>query len=190
MKSSSSLYGNTRRYGAQYRTNRMSDESHCAAIPHPRDRNALGTLRRISTRKRARLLGERGLPAQSCGSRASVWRPSLPETRSREWATRHIEGSLNIPLNHLQERIAEIPRDRRIAVHCAVRLPLFDRHQHPGSIRDHPIDRDGRRPRRLGCRATAGGFAGLTAARENGRLSRFRRMTLAAPRLLCRTVPE
>ena len=28
-------------------------------------------------------------------------------------------GSVNIPLNHLQERIAEIPRDRRIAVHCA-----------------------------------------------------------------------
>ena len=37
----------------------------------------------------------------------------------REWSTKHIEGSVNIPLNHLQERIAEIPRDRRIAVHCA-----------------------------------------------------------------------
>ncbi len=37
----------------------------------------------------------------------------------REWATRHIAESVNIPLNHLQERIAEVPRDRRIAVHCA-----------------------------------------------------------------------
>jgi hydroxyacylglutathione hydrolase len=37
----------------------------------------------------------------------------------REWTTRHIDGSVNIPLNHLQERIAEIPRDRPIAVHCA-----------------------------------------------------------------------
>ncbi len=37
----------------------------------------------------------------------------------REWAARHIEHSVNVPLNHLQERIAEIPRDRRIAVHCA-----------------------------------------------------------------------
>jgi hydroxyacylglutathione hydrolase len=37
----------------------------------------------------------------------------------REWSTKHIGGSVNIPLNHLQERIAEIPRDRRIAVHCA-----------------------------------------------------------------------
>ena len=37
----------------------------------------------------------------------------------REWAAKHVAGSVNIPLNHLQERIAEIPRDRRIAVHCA-----------------------------------------------------------------------
>ena len=37
----------------------------------------------------------------------------------REWAGKHIEGSLNLPLNHLQERIDEIPRDRRIAIHCA-----------------------------------------------------------------------
>jgi len=37
----------------------------------------------------------------------------------REWSGKHIAGSVNIPLNHLQERIGEIPRDRRIAVHCA-----------------------------------------------------------------------
>ncbi len=37
----------------------------------------------------------------------------------REWASRHIAGSVNVPLNHLEERIAEIPRGRRIAVHCA-----------------------------------------------------------------------
>ena len=37
----------------------------------------------------------------------------------REWATKHIDGSVNVPLNHLQERLAEIPRDRPIAVHCA-----------------------------------------------------------------------
>jgi rhodanese-related sulfurtransferase len=36
-----------------------------------------------------------------------------------EWKAKHIPQSLNIPLNHLQERIAEIPRGRRIAVHCA-----------------------------------------------------------------------
>jgi len=37
----------------------------------------------------------------------------------REWATKHIPGSLNVPLNHLQERIGEVPRDRRVVVHCA-----------------------------------------------------------------------
>jgi hydroxyacylglutathione hydrolase len=46
--------------------------------------------------------------------------PLLLDIRNpREWFAKHIEGSVNIPLNHLQERIAEIPRDRRIAVHCA-----------------------------------------------------------------------
>jgi glyoxylase-like metal-dependent hydrolase (beta-lactamase superfamily II)/rhodanese-related sulfurtransferase len=46
--------------------------------------------------------------------------PVLLDVRSpREWAARHIDGSVNIPLNHLQERIAEIPRNRRIAIHCA-----------------------------------------------------------------------
>jgi rhodanese-related sulfurtransferase/glyoxylase-like metal-dependent hydrolase (beta-lactamase superfamily II) len=51
---------------------------------------------------------------------ASTNPPVLLDVRNpREWATRHIEGSVNVPLNHLQERIAEIPRDRRIAVHCA-----------------------------------------------------------------------
>ncbi|HWB32557.1 MAG TPA: MBL fold metallo-hydrolase [Acidobacteriaceae bacterium] len=38
---------------------------------------------------------------------------------AREWHTEHIPGSLNIPLNHLPGRVADLPRDRRIAVHCA-----------------------------------------------------------------------
>ena len=51
---------------------------------------------------------------------ASLDPPLLLDIRNpREWATKHIDGSQNVPLNHLQERIAEIPRDRRIAVHCA-----------------------------------------------------------------------
>src|SRR5580658_6076565 len=46
--------------------------------------------------------------------------PLLLDVRNpREWATKHIDGSVNIPLNHLQERIGEVPRDRRVAVHCA-----------------------------------------------------------------------
>ncbi len=51
---------------------------------------------------------------------ASADPPLLLDIRNpREWATKHIDGSVNIPLNHLQERMAEIPRDRRLAVHCA-----------------------------------------------------------------------
>ncbi len=45
---------------------------------------------------------------------ASASPPWLLDVRNpREWATRHIDGSVSVPLNHLQERIAEIPRDRR-----------------------------------------------------------------------------
>ncbi|HTW67450.1 MAG TPA: MBL fold metallo-hydrolase [Bryobacteraceae bacterium] len=51
---------------------------------------------------------------------ASADPPLVLDIRNpREWATKHIDGSVNVPLNHLQERIGEIPRDRRIAVHCA-----------------------------------------------------------------------
>ena len=51
---------------------------------------------------------------------ASPEPPLLLDIRNpREWETRHIANSVNIPLNHLQERIAEVPRGRRIAVHCA-----------------------------------------------------------------------
>jgi hydroxyacylglutathione hydrolase len=43
----------------------------------------------------------------------------LDVRRPREWADAHIDGSINVPLNHLEERIGELPRDRRIVVHCA-----------------------------------------------------------------------
>ncbi len=36
-----------------------------------------------------------------------------------EWNTKHLSDSINVPLTHLQERIGEIPRTRRLAVHCA-----------------------------------------------------------------------
>lgn len=35
-----------------------------------------------------------------------------------EWSASHLDHSVNLPLSRLQERIAEVPRDRRIAVHC------------------------------------------------------------------------
>ena len=38
-----------------------------------------------------------------------------PKERREKW----IEGSLHIPLNHLRERIEEVPRDQKLVVHCA-----------------------------------------------------------------------
>ena len=36
-----------------------------------------------------------------------------------EWAEEHIDGSVHISLNHLKERVDELPEGRRVAVHCA-----------------------------------------------------------------------
>jgi rhodanese-related sulfurtransferase/glyoxylase-like metal-dependent hydrolase (beta-lactamase superfamily II) len=45
--------------------------------------------------------------------------PTVIDVRSpAEHAGGHIEGSLNIPLPHLDERIADIPADRPAVVHC------------------------------------------------------------------------
>lgn len=37
----------------------------------------------------------------------------------REWRERHIEGSVNLPLNRLEQGIADLTRDQDIIVHCA-----------------------------------------------------------------------
>ena len=45
--------------------------------------------------------------------------PTVVDVRSEaEHAGGHIEGSLNIPLTHIDERIGQIPADRPVAVHC------------------------------------------------------------------------
>lgn len=46
--------------------------------------------------------------------------PVILDVRTeREWQDKHIEGSLNIPLQHLKERLSEVPTDRPVVVHCA-----------------------------------------------------------------------
>src|SRR5271155_4561225 len=63
---------------------------------------------------------ERGTPAMVAEELAGAEPPIVLDIRNPgEWKAKHIPQSLNIPLNHLQERLAEIPRGRRIAVHCA-----------------------------------------------------------------------
>lgn len=46
-------------------------------------------------------------------------RPLVLDVRTeKEHAAGRIAGSLNVPLNHLESRVAELPKDRTIAVHC------------------------------------------------------------------------
>jgi glyoxylase-like metal-dependent hydrolase (beta-lactamase superfamily II)/rhodanese-related sulfurtransferase len=46
--------------------------------------------------------------------------PVILDVRTvREWQEKHIKGSCNIPLNHLAERLTDVPRDREVVVHCA-----------------------------------------------------------------------
>ena len=46
--------------------------------------------------------------------------PLVLDVRSpRERAQSRIDGSLHIPLNHLRERLADVPRQRKIVVQCA-----------------------------------------------------------------------
>jgi hydroxyacylglutathione hydrolase len=63
---------------------------------------------------------ERVSPAMLAEELASENPPLVMDIRApREWGAKHIDGSVNIPLAHLQERIGEVPRNRKIAVHCA-----------------------------------------------------------------------
>ena len=56
-----------------------------------------------------------GCLAQLAASNA----PLIVDVRSeKEWQAGHIAGSLNIPLTHLRERLAEVPAERPIVVHC------------------------------------------------------------------------
>jgi hydroxyacylglutathione hydrolase len=63
---------------------------------------------------------ERVTPAMVAEELAGAEPPMVLDIRNPgEWKAKHIPASLNIPLNRMQERLAEIPRGRRIAVHCA-----------------------------------------------------------------------
>ncbi len=63
---------------------------------------------------------EREAPAMLAAELASPTPPLVLDVRTtREWQSRRIEGSTNIPLNHLRERLEELPRGKKIVVHCA-----------------------------------------------------------------------
>ena len=63
---------------------------------------------------------ERVSPPMLAEELASPNPPLVLDIRApREWSTKHLSGSINLPLSQLQQRIEEVPRDRRIAIHCA-----------------------------------------------------------------------
>ncbi|HEY4381684.1 MAG TPA: MBL fold metallo-hydrolase [Acidobacteriaceae bacterium] len=63
---------------------------------------------------------ERVSPQMLAEELASPNPPLVIDIRTpREWSEKHLGSSMNLPLAHLQERLAEVPRDRRLAVHCA-----------------------------------------------------------------------
>jgi rhodanese-related sulfurtransferase len=46
-------------------------------------------------------------------------KPVVLDVRTeKEWEAGHVAGSRNVPLNHLRERLGEIPRDQTVVVHC------------------------------------------------------------------------
>ena len=63
---------------------------------------------------------ERVTAAMVAEEMAGAHPPLVLDVRNRrEWEAKHIPESLNIPLSDMLERLAEVPRERRIAVHCA-----------------------------------------------------------------------
>jgi rhodanese-related sulfurtransferase len=63
---------------------------------------------------------ERMVPAMLAAELASADPSFVLDVRApKEWKSKRIAGSINIPLNHLGERLQELPRGRRILIHCA-----------------------------------------------------------------------
>ena len=53
------------------------------------------------------------------GQQATTGAPVVVDVRTaKEWAGGHIPNSLNVPLNHLRQSLAELPPARTVVVHC------------------------------------------------------------------------
>ena len=63
---------------------------------------------------------DRVSPALAAELLASTDPPLVVDLRTpREHEQKHLAGSVNVPLNHLAERVQELPRDRTLLIHCA-----------------------------------------------------------------------
>ena len=63
---------------------------------------------------------ERVSPPMLAEELASPHPPLVIDIRTPgEWSAGHLNGSINLPLSQLQQRIDQVPKDRRVAIHCA-----------------------------------------------------------------------
>jgi hydroxyacylglutathione hydrolase len=63
---------------------------------------------------------ERMAPTTLAEELASAALRTILDVRTpSEWKEKHLPGSVHIPLNHLEERLGELPRARGIVVYCA-----------------------------------------------------------------------
>jgi rhodanese-related sulfurtransferase/glyoxylase-like metal-dependent hydrolase (beta-lactamase superfamily II) len=59
-------------------------------------------------------------PAEAAAALGSSTPPLVLDIRApKEWQKSHLDGSVNVPLNHLVERMNEVPASRPVLVHCA-----------------------------------------------------------------------
>lgn len=94
-----------------------------------------GGMQTLETRPDLLARTERVSAALLAEQLASPAPPLVLDVRTpREWDGKHVEGSVNMPLNHLEERLGEISRDRMMAVMCAggyrsaIAASLLERH--------------------------------------------------------------
>ena len=66
-----------------------------------------------------RLVRSRDVSVQEASALRGEWF-TLDVRGSAEHATARLEGALNVPYTRLMPRLAELPRDRKILVHCAL----------------------------------------------------------------------
>ena len=77
-------------------------------------------LRSLESRPQLTASTERLSPALGAERLLSDEPPQVLDVRApREYEAKHIDGSLNIPLNHLAERVRELSAARPLLVHCA-----------------------------------------------------------------------
>ena len=77
-------------------------------------------LRSLGSRPELTVAIERLSPGVAAERLQAKEPPQLVDVRTpREYAEKHINGSVNVPLNHLGDRIRELAPDRPLLVHCA-----------------------------------------------------------------------